>query len=304
MLDFCHALEMELESNGFDIHGRINYSSNKFQRFKSRSRINKGHDLFVVLIGNYEGASFGDWHDRSSWKTWFFKSHNRLNIFERSERKRLIAELKEKELKEKEKIRLEALTEAKKLISNCSQEIDWDHPYIQTKRIKPLYCGQIENKIIIPIYSFNGQLQSLQSIYPDGQKRFLKGASPKGGYLVLGETIESDDIIRVCEGWATGCSIYEAVGPPVVVSFNCDNLKEVIFIMTQKYGSQNIVICADNDQWSPNNIGLEAARFCADHYQVSVKFPDFSKFKFSNKPTDFNDLMCIAGIEEVEIQLL
>jgi len=62
-----------------------------------------------------------------------------------------------------------------------------------------------------------------------------------------------------------------------------------------------IVICADDDRWTEGNPGLTKAKAAADAYGVRLISPKFKDL--SSKPTDFNDLHVLKGIEAVKTQL-
>jgi putative DNA primase/helicase len=49
------------------------------------------------------------------------------------------------------------------------------------------------------------------------------------------------------EGWATGATLHEATGLPVVVAFNAGNLLLVAKLIRREYPAARLVICADND---------------------------------------------------------
>lgn len=299
-MQFHDLLEQELERNGFDIDGKINYLSTKFQRFKRKSRPWKGRDLFVIILGGGEGACFGDWHDRTSWITYWTRSYESLSLGERKKRALLVEGLRHSE----EAAKRYAIHRAGMLVTSfhCNDP-SLDHPYILKKGIKPVYAGQIRSRLVIPIYGEDGKLQSVQFISIHGKKRFKRGASPAKGYLCLTDKILPNDVIRICEGWATGCSIYEIVQSPVVVAFSADNLKHVTEIMRRNYPKNRIIICADNDQWNKENTGLIAAKYCAKLFRAEVCVPDFSLLNTATKPTDFNDLMLLGGHSLMELQL-
>ena len=204
--------------------------------------------------------------------------------------------------------------EAKKDIAKLRCKTKWDHSieaceshaYLIKKRIKPIYCRQHGEDLIIPIYDHFGEIQSLQSIHPDGFKLYEEGSSYKGGYLPLGEKINGT--LRLCEGYATGCSIYEAIGEPVFVCFTANNLIHIAKWIRKKYPHFPIQICADDDRRTEKkigkNIGLIAAIHAAKEINATVIYPDFTLIPHSENLTDFNDLFCVSGIEAVENQLL
>ena len=56
-----------------------------------------------------------------------------------------------------------------------------------------------------------------------------------------------EDAVWLCEGYATGVSIYEATGQGVVIAFSANNLKAVGQTFQDKFG-RRLVIVADNDE--------------------------------------------------------
>jgi len=299
-MQFHDLLEKELQNHGFDIDGKINYSSTKLQRFRRISRRWRGKDLFVIILGGGDGAAFGDWRDSTSWITWWAVPHEQLTTQQKKQRQLLLEGLVHSE----EAARRYAIHRTKLMVRHHScVAVDVRHPYVLRKGIKPVYCGQIRSRLVVPVYDYDGNIQSLQFIAKNGRKRFKRGTSPAEGYLCLGEKITIGNTIRICEGWATGCSIYEAVGAPVIVAFSAENLKHVARLMRVRYPYHTIVICADNDQWTTTNTGLKAAIYCANQYNTLIRYPDFSGLNVSSKPTDFNDLMRLAGMTTMELQL-
>ena len=93
-----------------------------------------------------------------------------------------------------------------------AKSADPDHPYLIRKQIKPvkgLKQDPTTGDLIVPIYCKNGNIISRQTINRDGGKYFLKDGQTKGGYFDFGETTEN---FVICEGFATGASIFEATG--------------------------------------------------------------------------------------------
>ena len=179
-----------------------------------------------------------------------------------------------------------------------AKSADPDHPYLKRKQIKPvkgLKQDPTTGDLIVPIYCKNGNIISRQTINRDGGKYFLKDGQTKGGYFDFGETTEN---IVICEGFATGASIFEASGYRVRCAFNCGNLKEVAIISREEYPKAHIIIAGDDDRKSEGNPGRTKAIEAAKSISTSFMFPDFGE----NRPeeaTDFNDLYCLNGIEVV-----
>jgi len=277
----------------------IDLNSHSIVRFKSDSHCRK-NCCFYVFLPNRIGIIFGCWR-RDIHVKWFFKDFHKLTYQEQSQYKIQLAKF-EKEKEEKRKV---ALLRCQNIWDKSHAPSD-NHPYLVRKKIKPIYIRQYGNNLIIPIYDFAGKIQSLQSIQPDGFKLFEEGSSFKNGYLPMGESIIEP--IRLCEGYSTGASIYQAVGSPVLICFTAGNLINIAKWIRKKYPNLEIHICADDDRKTETrigkNIGLISAIEAAKHIKAQVFYPDFTYIPNSDNATDFNDLMCLAGIETVENQLL
>ncbi|MFY9224228.1 MAG: plasmid replication protein, CyRepA1 family [Blastocatellia bacterium] len=125
--------------------------------------------------------------------------------------------------------------------------------------------------------------------------------------------------LLTCEGVSTGQSVRVATGKstPVIVTVDAPNIEAVVQKLREKYGVQsqcNITICADNDYWKSleidpytnkpkPNTGLMKGHPVTFRYRCKIAFPNFSNFDTSTLPKDFNDLMQIAGSDEVRRQL-
>ncbi|GAB2797475.1 hypothetical protein GCM10027040_25140 [Halomonas shantousis] len=98
-----------------------------------------------------------------------------------------------------------------------------------------------------PLYA-GGELVNLQWILPNGKKRFLKGGQVQGAYSPLGEPV-AEGRLFVCEGWATGATLYRLTGEPVVCAMHADNLRAVAETMRASLnGSLDLVIAGDDDR--------------------------------------------------------
>ncbi len=154
--------------------------------------------------------------------------------------------------------------------------------------------------IIVPVRDVDGKLWSIQKIQEDSGKYFYPGARVEACFHTLGE-IKNE--IYLCEGLATGASIYAATGKPVVVAFNSGNLPKVARAIKNKYKETAIIVAGDEDLWSKDskNPGREKAEEAAKACYGKSVFPRFKDLQ--DNPTDFNDVHIREGIEEVKRQL-
>lgn len=196
-----------------------------------------------------------------------------------------------------------AANNAKRVLNN-SFEADKSHAYLQEKGIKPYIARQNNyNQLVVPVQNIHGDIRGVQFIEENGSKKFLSGIEKKGNFALLSEEAKDVSKALVCEGFATGASLHEATKLPVVVAFDAGNLEEVSKALAEKYKGIEITVCADNDQYKDNNVGLECAKKAALAVNGKLAVPQFTKEEQARKLTDFNDLHKAEGLEAVTRQI-
>ncbi len=174
------------------------------------------------------------------------------------------------------------------------------HDYLTKKQIsKPYGTRLYGDALLVPMVDISNQLWGIQRIFPDGKKRFLTGQRVNGLFHALGD-IHGNEFF-LCEGFATGVSIYEAVHKCVICTFSAHNLVEVAKELRREYPHASITICGDDDRFTDGqNAGREKAEKAAAICQGSLIFPQFPE---GSKGTDFNDVHLESGLEELKAQL-
>ena len=141
-----------------------------------------------------------------------------------------------------------AAIEAAKEYSRMSPADD-THPYLRAKGVHAYEGVALADNgatLIIPACSPEGDVVSYQRIYEDGgsfAKRFRKKGRKAGCFFVIGNP-KAGDSVWMAEGYATGASIYEATGRPVIVAFDGNNMKAVAEALR---GRLKLTVVADND---------------------------------------------------------
>lgn len=185
-----------------------------------------------------------------------------------------------------------------------------EHPYLAAKGIVPAGVAQLRDMLLVPL-RVAGELVNLQIIGADGGKRFLTGGQVKGASLVLGRLKDANTVL-MCEGWATGCSLRQVTGLPVVVAFNAHNLVAVAERLASSLtASVDVLVCGDSDT---SLTGQQAASkaamaLCPCGRSVIPAFTPEQVEQYRQQhgdklPSDFNDLHQLAGVEEVKQQVL
>lgn len=174
-----------------------------------------------------------------------------------------------------------------------------NHQYLKAKGIQangakiyrgPLNVGGMncDGALMIPMM-LHRKFCSLQFINKDGEKRFLPDGE-KGGYLI--GKISDGTPVCICEGFATGASIHEATGYPVIVAYDAGNLTKMATALRSKNPSAKIVICADLDVSGTGQFkGMQAAQAVGG----LIAMPVFAAGSDKAKLTDFNDMSKLSG---------
>lgn len=160
------------------------------------------------------------------------------------------------------------------------------HEYLVRKRVEAHGIRQLSNLLIVPMCDGSGELWSVQSIAPDGTKRFLAGSRKRGLFHLIGH-VETE--LLIAEGYATAASLYEATGKPVAVAFDCGNLLPVAKVLRAKFPMVRITLTADNDTGTSGNPGLTKATTAARAIGGLVAIP----------PAPFNDFNDAAQREQL-----
>ena len=227
---------------------------------------------------------------------------------------------REEEERKEQQLRAERMAQAAAQANNIwesATELEGDeHPYLKRKLVKSfgLRIGRFRNQdgaLLVPIRNIDGQITSLQAIFQNenpqlGRDRdYLPGGQKRGCFHVIGnKPTGANPVIVICEGYSTGASIHMATGYCVVVAFDAGNVPTVAKLMRQQFGRATIVVAADNDQWHEDgkqNDGVHYARQASITTGGLLAVPKFTRL--SDKPTDFNDLHVLEGLNAVSDQI-
>lgn len=181
-----------------------------------------------------------------------------------------------------------------------------NHPYLIAKKIPSLRLRITRNgRLIVPVQNEKGTLQSLQFINAQGEKRFLANGKTSGCFCgIAAKNHSKTEPLVIAEGYATAASIHEATGMGVLVAFSAGNLLAVSKVARNHSATREIILAADYDLPSDTypfqgGIGLAKAREAAKAIGGFLAIPHVS----GRNTCDFNDVACIAGLQEVVRQI-
>jgi putative DNA primase/helicase len=278
----------------------------------------KENGWYILHVDENPAGQFGSWKTNLK-QTWTARVERKLTRAEREQLERRISEQRAEREREEAKQYAASATIATH-IWESSPDAPEDFAYLVRKGLRasglkfgetsfivgrdPVTKEPIRIKkpcVIVPVYSPDGQLTTLQFISKEGDKKFLYGGRIDSCYAIISRSRPSlSGPIAICEGYATAASIHAATEWPVVVAFNSGNLLPVAQVIRRKFPEARLVICADNDQWTERPVknpglfyGMQAAQAVNGH----LALPEFKRTE--TKPTDFNDLAQEEGLPRV-----
>lgn len=266
----------------------------KIHRFATSGRGIDDSGWYMLHTDGIAAGAFGCWRSGLQ-SSWCAKSDNAMSPAERDHHRQRIKAMQAQREADTLAMQLTASDTAAALWSQSDTATA--HTYLTVKGIKPHGLKVFADKLLIPLRDHAGKLHSLQSIAPDGDKRFHPGGRVKGCYHSIGKPA---GVLTVCEGYATGASIHECTGQAVAVAFNAGNLEPVALALRAKYPRLKIIIAADDDHLTDGNPGMTKARAAALAVGGLLAVPAFPADR-PDKATDFNHLHQLSGADAVKV---
>ena len=170
-----------------------------------------------------------------------------------------------------QKARIEAVASCRRYFSGLPA-LRGNHPYLARKGLSIHGCEHLKrdgDSLVIPMF-INDKLMSVQTITPDGDKKFRYRCPIKGARYELRRPRSM--MTCFCEGFATGLTIYQSIPTAnVVVCFNSSNLVDVT---KSRKTAGMAVICADNDYETTNNPGITKGKEAAEILKCGLAYPE------------------------------
>lgn len=245
--------------------------------------------------------------------------------FNEAEHKRLMAERVEKELKLQLSLSVIAKGEYDEL--KVASENPNNHPYIVRKKVKagrglilansnmkiPSYYNQFKSSerdmtfyhirkgdLLIPSTNLDLRFVTYQRITGDGVKLQRVDISTIGAFYCLGDWRTSTKRIFLCEGYATGYSLYEATKGVVFVCFDVANVGVLAKSLKERFPDIEVVICTDNDRKKTTKVGLYKGFEYSYLYNSPFIFPVFPNEEKYDNDSDWNDMAQHFSLERIQ----
>lgn len=227
---------------------------------------------YVLHADAHTFGAFGSWKTGQS-ETWSPSSSETMTDLERKALAARIAAAKLARDAEQSAVHTSARKRAHDLWEKA-KPADGGHAYLVKKGVPAYGLKLLRQQLVVPLRDVDGTLHSLQFIGVDGRKTFLTGGRKRGCYHAIGRPAAA---LCICEGYATGATIYQATGNATAVAFDAGNLQPVAKALRQKFPRLVLVIAADNDAETPGNPGLTAAQAAARAVGAALAVPSFGE---------------------------
>jgi phage/plasmid primase-like uncharacterized protein len=293
MSDPIEHFRLAIEAAGIEAPDSIN-PDGKIHRFSTSGKRGDVSGWYILHTDGIAAGAFGCWRSGLQ-STWCAKSDKAMTVAEHEVHRQRIKAMQ---------VRRDADMLATQLKTSQTAAALWQqaipataaNAYLTRKGIQPHGVKCDGQRLLVPMRDTAGNLHSLQTIAPDGDKRFMTGGRKKGCYHSIGKPV---GVLIVCEGHATGASIHESTGDAVAVAFDAGNLEPVAVALRAKYPSLKIIIAADDDHQTDGNPGLTKAKAAALSVGGLLAVPYFPSNR-GDKDTDFNDLHQLSGAGAVK----
>ena len=286
------------------------HADGTLHRFSPTGRSSDAAGWYVLYADGVPAGVFGCWRTGLV-QTWCAKANNAMTPAEREAMRQRVRQAKAQRDAEHQQRQLMAQGAAQARWAAASPLLTdvLAHPYLSAKGVQgfglrlegvlPAAPGlspglRGAGLLLVPMRDAAGTLHSLQTIAPDGSKRFLAGGRVHGCYCAMGQV---GTVLVIAEGFATAASIHMATGLAVATAFSASNVAPVARALRQKYPGLPLVLAADDDYATEGNPGLTVARQAALAVGGTVVMPQFPAHRAG--ATDFNDLHRLAGPDAV-----
>lgn len=165
------------------------------------------------------------------------------------------------------------------------------HQYLVSKGIDTIVTDQVrqnEDILLVPISGADGNICNLERIFPNGDKRGLKGGKRKSAFTLIKGKNKG---YVITEGFATAISIHAATDINTVISYGKSNLQAIAEMVRSELPDSKIIIAGD--------VGSEdSATKAARAVNGYIAIPDLPQ-----NGADFNDLHQSKGLDAVKVSI-
>ncbi|MEW8131652.1 MAG: DUF3987 domain-containing protein [Candidatus Thiodiazotropha endolucinida] len=296
MNDYLSQFESAMREAGISPPEHI-VADGKRHRFSTNGKRSDDSGFYCLHGDGTPAGYFGCWRSKIS-ETWKADTGQEYTPEQKRQYAKRMQAIEEERAAEKRERLAKARQRAEDKWSNAKPEVG-GHRYLLKKGVGAYGLKSDGFNLLVPMRDENGTLHSIQTIDPEGSKKFLPGGRVKGTYYPIGKP---NGVLCIAEGFATAASIHKSTGNACAVAFNSGNLKPVAQALRKKLPDIELILCADDDSKTKGNPGITSATEAAQLIGGLVAIPDFGDDR-PEGATDFNDLHKHAGVDAVRASI-
>lgn len=194
------------------------HADGQLHRFSTTGKRSDSAGWYVLHADGLPAGVFGCWRSGLT-QVWCSKADSAMSQAERDTMRQRVRDAKAQR---------DAATLQRQQQAHSEACARWEtalpvmqHPYLTAKGIQPFGLRAEGAALLVPMRDTSGILHSLQTIAPDGRKRFMSGGRVHGCYHAVGRPGMA---LVLGEGMATMHSIRAATGLAVAAAFSAGNL--------------------------------------------------------------------------------
>ena len=240
----------------------------------------------ILYLDERPAGAFGNYRTNTGTLKWKSSSDRpALSAHEREALQREWLQAKENRAMQQDESEHQATLDAADMWAR-GEPADARHSYAINKQLGAATLAtlrQLGPNLLVPLHDIAGKLWSLQTIAPDGTKRFLRGGRINGCFAIIGAITNQTREVVFVEGYATGDAVHRATGHPVIVTFNTSNLPKVARIISEARPDLTYTVFADDDEKTAQeqlertgvykNPGIETAEAVAAEIGAFTAYP-------------------------------
>lgn len=244
----------------------------RIHRFKAHQseRGTSKNGWYVCYPDGVPAGRFGDWRTGLD-ASWRADVAREFSAAEEADFQQRMAQAAAQRDAERERTRQQASEVVDAIWATCAAAPD-DHPYLLRKGVQA-HGARVTGdgqRLVLPLYTGDGELASLQYISADGSKMYHPGGRVDCCFSVVGEMV-AGAALYFTEGFASAASVYESTGAACVVTYSANNLPKVVGHWRERLGvAADLVVVADNDH---SGTGQQKAAECAKQHGAHVVMP-------------------------------
>ena len=250
MADAIESFKTAMQAYGLNPPDTI--QPGKFHRFPGIDKKRGDDSAWCKLLDDLRGGVFGDFSTGLD-QHWQVENEHTYSADDRAAFKQLIEA--ERKARDAEQLRLQvaaAINAGDVLAAAVGDPAQ--HPYALKKDVSfgpRMKRGAWPQRgwldaLLIPIYSADGKIWTLEAINPEGEKDYLRGGRKRGGFHPLGK-IRGASRVLIGEGLATVATVHSVDGAPAVAAMDAGNLSAVALAVRSMAPNAELILLADND---------------------------------------------------------